>query len=142
MLPFNKTSCWKMGDLQNLSKVGLNMCFTADLCHWKSNFEHFPLKFTGLATKLPKREILRQKGDLRHKICSCIKFLALIIGVLCMISLKLWSPTQECSKKSGKSSEKKKKKKKEESKWSVFKYFNFVGHYFVGHYFVGRHCNR
>ena len=50
----------KDGDLQNLSKEGLNVCFTADLYYWKSNFEHFPLKFTGLA-KNAKREILRQK---------------------------------------------------------------------------------
>ena len=48
----------KDGDLQNLSKEGLNMCFTADLYYRKSNFEHFPLKFSGLA-KNAKREILR-----------------------------------------------------------------------------------
>ena len=46
----------KGGDLQNQSKVGLNMCFTADLYHWKSNCEHFLLKFTGLAKKKKKKE--------------------------------------------------------------------------------------
>ena len=45
----------KDGDLLNLSKVGLNMCFTVDLYHWKSNFKHFALKFTGLAKNTNER---------------------------------------------------------------------------------------
>ena len=44
---------------------------------WKSNFEHFPLKFTCLVEKCKKID-LRQKGDFRHKIFNCIKSIALI----------------------------------------------------------------
>ena len=77
MLPYNDIKL-KGGDLQNLSKVSLNMCFTADLYHCKSNFEHFSQKFTTGLAKNAKREILSQKKDIcttnmqLHKIPSPI----------------------------------------------------------------------
>ena len=48
-------------DLQNWSKAGLNMCLTADLYHWKSNFAHFPLKFTDVAKKKKKKKRKKKK---------------------------------------------------------------------------------
>ena len=51
----------------------------ADLHHLQDHFSNFLLNFSSLA-KNAKREILRQKGDLRCKICNCIKCPALLIS--------------------------------------------------------------
>ena len=59
-----------------VSKLSLNLCFTADLHHLQDHFSNFLLNFSSLA-KNAKREIWRQKGDLRCKICNCMKCLAL-----------------------------------------------------------------
>ena len=53
----------------------------ADLHHLQDHFSNFLLNFSSLA-KYAKIEIWRQKGDLRCKICNCIKHLALRIVVI------------------------------------------------------------
>ena len=73
-------SKWKFSH-KKISKLSLNLCFTADLHHLQDHFSNFLLNFSSLA-KNAKREIWRQKGDLRYKICNCIKCLALnLLGV-------------------------------------------------------------
>ena len=49
------------------------------LHHLQDHFSNFLLNFSSLA-KNAKREIWRQKRDLRCKICNCIKCLALYLG--------------------------------------------------------------
>ena len=50
----------KDGDLQNSSKVGLNMCFTADLYHWNAiiNISHWNLL---ARQKLQKKDLKAKK---------------------------------------------------------------------------------
>ena len=66
-----------------VSKLSLNLCFTANLHHSQDHFSNFLLNFRSLAKnekkKKREREIWRQKGDLHFKICNCIKCLALWI---------------------------------------------------------------
>ena len=59
-IPLDRVTCrvkrWSFAKYQNSSKVGLNLCFSADSYHQKSNFEHFSLKFTSLAKKKDFKE--------------------------------------------------------------------------------------
>ena len=54
----------KDGDLQNLSKVGPNMCFTADFYHWKSNVSWNHACMGNYQTCVPNSSIhlLRKRG--------------------------------------------------------------------------------
>ena len=68
-------SCFKKKFSKTVLKLSLNLRFSADLHHLQDRFSTFLLNFISLA-KNAKREIWRQKGDLRCKICNCIKCLA------------------------------------------------------------------
>ena len=47
------------------------MCFTADLYHWKSNFEYFSLTFTGQTKKKKEKKKKMQERFLGKKeICT------------------------------------------------------------------------
>ena len=77
--------CFKRKFSKKVTKLSLNLCFTADLHHLQDHFSNFLLNLSSLA-KNAKREIWRQKGDLRCEICNCIKCLALDIAIILSLS--------------------------------------------------------